>query len=196
MAASRRRETSSRRRRHDARPCDAHPVDPFADLHATQAIIAAADLRYTDEVMGRAPELRVISRIGVGCDNIDLVSASQRGIVVCNAPDAPTNSTAEHAIALVLAVAKGIPSAQSLLRRFHIRFAKYRTCLQRQQSESLQIQTTQNKVVVLNRTKPGIGDYGRGVNVDLNGRIDGVDQTLRNVDLFVPGIGSSCRAVT
>jgi D-3-phosphoglycerate dehydrogenase len=66
--------------------------------------------------MDRAPLLRVIARTGIGVDKVDLEAATERGIAVCNAPDAPTISTAEHAITLMLAIAKQVPAAQAALR--------------------------------------------------------------------------------
>lgn len=97
-------------------PATQTPEHPWSNLAAAEGIVAAADLQYSDDVLARAPNLRVISRIGVGCDNIDLAAATRRGIAVCNAPDAPTTSTAEHAIALMLAVAKQIPQLEQQLR--------------------------------------------------------------------------------
>ena len=58
--------------------------------------------------MDLAPRLRVISRTGVGYDTVDVAAATARGIAVCFAPDAPTVSTAEHTVALLLAVTKDI----------------------------------------------------------------------------------------
>jgi phosphoglycerate dehydrogenase-like enzyme len=58
----------------------------------------------------RYPNLSVVSRMGIGYDNVDLAAAGDAGVVVCNAPDAPTVSTAEHAMALMLAVTKELPS--------------------------------------------------------------------------------------
>ena len=98
-------------------PASRTPLQPWAELPDAEAIIAAADLKYTDAVLALAPHLRVLSRIGVGCDNVDVAAATNRGITVCNAPDAPTTSTAEHAIALLLAVAKQIPQLQVRLQR-------------------------------------------------------------------------------
>lgn len=98
-------------------PASRTPGRPWSDLPAAEGIVAAADLQYTNEVLALAPSLRVVSRIGVGCDNIDIAAATRRGIAVCNAPDAPTTSTAEHAIALLLAVAKQIPSLETRLKR-------------------------------------------------------------------------------
>ena len=96
--------------------------DGFDDLVAGRAIMVGpddADLARADGViagsrrwgaaeMDLAPRLRVISRTGVGYDTVDVAAASARGIAVCYAPDAPTVSTAEHTIALLLAVTKDV----------------------------------------------------------------------------------------
>lgn len=82
------------------------PENPLGALAEAQAIIAGGRIPYNDELMAQAPHLRVISRTGIGLDNVDIPAATARGIAVCNAPDAPTISTAEHAIALMFAVAK------------------------------------------------------------------------------------------
>ncbi len=52
------------------------------------------------------PGLRVVSRMGIGYDNVDVDAATAAGVVVCNGPASPTVSTAEHAMALMLAVTK------------------------------------------------------------------------------------------
>jgi len=79
---------------------------PFGSISEAQAIIAGGSFNYDAAVMDRAPQLRVIARTGIGLDNISLSAATARGVAVCNAPDAPTISTAEHTIALMFAVAK------------------------------------------------------------------------------------------
>ena len=66
--------------------------------------------------MDRAPGLKVIARNGIGYDNVDVVAATERGIAVCNTPDGPTVSTAEHAVTLMLLVAKNIRAAETALR--------------------------------------------------------------------------------
>ena len=72
--------------------------------------------RFDAATMQRSHRLRVIARTGIGVDNIDIEEANRRAIAVCNAPDGPTVSTAEHAVALLLTVAKRIPQSQRLLR--------------------------------------------------------------------------------
>ena len=66
--------------------------------------------------MDRVPDLRVISRTGIGVDNIALDEATMRGIAVCNVPGGPTVSTAEHTVTLLMATAKQIPAAAQALR--------------------------------------------------------------------------------
>jgi D-3-phosphoglycerate dehydrogenase len=92
------------------------PSDPYAELATAEAVMASA-YRYDAQLMDRAPELRVISRTGIGYDLVDLAEATRRGIAVCNTPDAPTVSTAEHAVALILAVAKDVRGSQRDLER-------------------------------------------------------------------------------
>jgi len=97
-------------------PGTATPHDPAASIGAAEAVIASALMAYGGPLMDRAPDLRVIARTGIGTDNVDLTAATEHGIAVCNTPDAPTRSTAEHTITLMLAVAKRLPDAQAALR--------------------------------------------------------------------------------
>lgn len=97
-------------------PGTATPHDPAASIGAAEAIIASALMAYDGPLMDRAPRLQVIARTGIGTDNVDLTAATERGIAVCNTPDAPTRSTAEHTITLMLTVAKRVPAAQKALR--------------------------------------------------------------------------------
>ncbi|MBL6927975.1 MAG: phosphoglycerate dehydrogenase [Rhodospirillales bacterium] len=65
----------------------------------------------TAEVLEAATNLKVIGRAGIGVDNVDIPAATQRGVVVMNTPFGNSITTAEHAIALVMAVARQIPQA-------------------------------------------------------------------------------------
>lgn len=78
----------------------------YSNAASAQAIIASSLLRYDDALMDACPNLRLIARTGIGVDNIDLDAAMAHGIVVTNTPDGPTESTAEHTIAMLLALAK------------------------------------------------------------------------------------------
>lgn len=82
------------------------PETPLSALERVDAIIAGSRLSFDGALMDRVPGLRVISRSGIGVDNVDLLAATARRIAVCNTPDGPTISTAEHTIMLLLAVAK------------------------------------------------------------------------------------------
>ena len=62
------------------------------------------------------PNLKAVCRPGIGVDTVDLEAAKERGILVINTPDAPTESTAEHAVALLMAVAKRVMTGDMYLR--------------------------------------------------------------------------------
>lgn len=78
----------------------------YGNAYPAQAIIASSLMRYTGEVMDACPQLKLIARTGIGVDNVDLNAATERGIVVTNTPDGPTESTAEHTVAMLLGLAK------------------------------------------------------------------------------------------
>jgi len=75
------------------------------DKSGIQALIAGSTLDLSGETMDLFPHLRVLCRPGIGVDNIDIPAATERGICVVNTPDAPTESTAEHAVALIMNLA-------------------------------------------------------------------------------------------
>jgi phosphoglycerate dehydrogenase-like enzyme len=89
---------------------------PAAEAMATAHGIIAGATRWDGPRMDLVPNARVLSRSGIGYDSVDVVAATERGIVVCIAPDAPTVSTAEHAVALLLAAAKQLVPNQLRLR--------------------------------------------------------------------------------
>ena len=69
------------------------------------------------EVMDRlGPNLKVIARPGIGVDSVDIPAATARGILVINTPDAPTESTAEHAVALMMTVCKRVMAGDRMMR--------------------------------------------------------------------------------
>jgi D-3-phosphoglycerate dehydrogenase len=89
--------------------------DPYTGIENAAGIMASV-LPYTEAVMDRAANAVVIARTGIGMDAVDIGAATDRTIAVCNTPDGPTVSTAEHAIALILAVAKGLTRSAEALR--------------------------------------------------------------------------------
>lgn len=79
-------------------------------------LIVRSETKVTSGLMDAATRLRVIGRAGVGVDNIDVGAATSRGIVVMNAPDGNTITTAEHTIALLISLARRVPQANTSLR--------------------------------------------------------------------------------
>ena len=71
-----------------------------------QAILASSLVQYDTSLMATLPNLRMIARTGIGYDNVNLADATAHGIVVTNTPDGPTESTAEHTVAMLMALAK------------------------------------------------------------------------------------------
>lgn len=76
-----------------------------ADIVVMGGRPASVDGSFMDMI---GPQLKQIAKPGIGVDNIDIEAATQRGILLTNTPDAPTESTAEHAVALLMAVAKRV----------------------------------------------------------------------------------------
>jgi D-3-phosphoglycerate dehydrogenase / 2-oxoglutarate reductase len=88
------------------------PVGPTdADLATADGVIAGAARPWNAAAFALGSDrLKVISRTGIGYDNVDLAAAATAGVVVCNAPEAPSVSTAEHTLALMFAITKRIPN--------------------------------------------------------------------------------------
>lgn len=86
-------------------------------LSRAHALIVRSDTRVTAELLAAAPHLMLVARAGIGVDNIDVTAATRRGVAVINTPTANTVSTAEHAIALLLAWMRRIPDAVESMRR-------------------------------------------------------------------------------
>jgi D-3-phosphoglycerate dehydrogenase / 2-oxoglutarate reductase len=78
-------------------------------------ILIRSATKLTAELIERGTRLRVIGRAGVGVDNVDVVAATKRGIVVANAPQSNVVTAAEHTMALLLALARNIPQAYASL---------------------------------------------------------------------------------
>ena len=100
---------------------DARNGRPAAELAETLALADALVVRsatnVTAALLESAPRLRVIARAGTGVDNVDVAAATARGIVVMNTPGANSVSVAEHALALMLALARSIPAADAAMKR-------------------------------------------------------------------------------
>src|SRR5438876_5567499 len=80
------------------------------------AIIVRSETKVTANILNAGKNLRAVGRAGVGVDNVDVETATRRGVVVLNAPGGNTVSTAEHAFSLLLSVARKIPQADASVR--------------------------------------------------------------------------------
>lgn len=81
-----------------------------SELGSAHAVLAGAKRAWDASAFALGPTMKVISRIGIGYDNVDVIAATSAGVIVCNAPDAPSVSTAEHTLMLMLAVVKNLPA--------------------------------------------------------------------------------------
>ncbi len=80
-------------------------------------IIVRSATKVTEEVIKAGEKLKAIGRAGVGVDNVDIKTASRRGIIVMNTPQANTISTAEHTLAMLFALARRIPEADAFMKK-------------------------------------------------------------------------------
>jgi D-3-phosphoglycerate dehydrogenase / 2-oxoglutarate reductase len=87
------------------------------EVRDADALIVRSSTKVTAELIAAASRLRAIGRAGVGVDNVDLEAATRRGIVVMNTPGGNAVSVAEHTMALILALARRLPHADSALKR-------------------------------------------------------------------------------
>ena len=101
-----------------------HEVDIQLDLTPEQlleaivgahALIIRSATKVTAEVLAAGTDLVVVGRAGIGLDNVDTAAATERGVMVVNAPQSNTLSAAEHTMALLLASARNVPQAHAAL---------------------------------------------------------------------------------
>jgi len=80
------------------------------------AVLVRSATTVDAEVLAAAPKLKIVGRAGVGLDNVDIEAATARGVMVVNAPTSNIHSAAEHAIALLMSVARQVPAADATLK--------------------------------------------------------------------------------
>jgi D-3-phosphoglycerate dehydrogenase / 2-oxoglutarate reductase len=83
---------------------------------AYDGLVIRSATRVTADILEAAKRLKVIGRAGIGLDNVDIRAASQRGIVVMNTPEGNTITTAEHTMAMMMALSRNIPQATASLK--------------------------------------------------------------------------------
>ncbi|MDQ4098363.1 MAG: phosphoglycerate dehydrogenase, partial [Actinomycetota bacterium] len=88
-------------------------LDAVAGFHA---LIVRSQTKVTADVFAAGRDLVVVGRAGIGLDNVDVESATRRGVMVVNAPQSNVISAAEHTLALLLAQARNLPQAHAALK--------------------------------------------------------------------------------
>jgi D-3-phosphoglycerate dehydrogenase / 2-oxoglutarate reductase len=87
-----------------------------SDLADADGLLVRSATKVDAHLLDAAPKLRIVARAGTGVDNVDVVAASARGMLVVNAPGANSISVAEHACALMLGLARSIPAADRAMK--------------------------------------------------------------------------------
>jgi D-3-phosphoglycerate dehydrogenase / 2-oxoglutarate reductase len=85
-------------------------------IGAYDALVIRSTTKVTEDLLEAATNLKVVGRAGIGLDNVDIPAATKRGIVVMNTPTGNVITTAEHAIAMMLALSRNIPAGTSSMR--------------------------------------------------------------------------------
>ena len=80
------------------------------------ALVVRSGTRVTEDLLEAATRLKVVGRAGIGLDNVDIPAATRRGVVVMNTPGGNVVTTAEHTIAMILALSRNIPRGTSSLK--------------------------------------------------------------------------------
>lgn len=91
--------------------------DQLADLIPDFEILIAGTEPITEKVLSRATKLKIISRVGIGLDNVDLLAAERRGIRVSYTPDAPAPAVAELTLGLMLSLLRNVHIANAEMHR-------------------------------------------------------------------------------
>lgn len=75
------------------------------------ALMIRSETKVTKKILEAGKKLKIVGRAGVGVDNVDVETATQKGVIVVNSPDGNTTAAAEHTVALMLSMARNIPAA-------------------------------------------------------------------------------------
>ncbi|TSB46872.1 phosphoglycerate dehydrogenase [Alkalicoccobacillus porphyridii] len=96
--------------------CVQKNVNELDQLDQFDALLVRSATTVTEELLLKMPNLKIVARAGVGVDNIDLDAATKHGVVVINAPDGNTISTAEHTFAMMSSLLRKIPQANASIK--------------------------------------------------------------------------------
>ena len=92
------------------------PADLVAKIGDYDGLVIRSETKVTAGVIAAATKLRVVGRAGIGVDNVDVDAATKKGIVVMNTPGGNNVTTAEHAISMLLSLARSIPQATASMK--------------------------------------------------------------------------------
>lgn len=92
------------------------PEELKAIISQYDGLVIRSATKVRQDIIEAATSLRVVGRAGIGLDNVDIPAASQKGIVVMNAPDGNATTAAEHAIAMIMSLARNIPQATASMK--------------------------------------------------------------------------------
>ncbi|MBI5492652.1 MAG: phosphoglycerate dehydrogenase [Deltaproteobacteria bacterium] len=93
------------------------PEELKAKIKDYHGLVVRSATKATAEIIEAAENLKVIGRAGTGVDNVDMNAATKKGIVVMNTPGGNTVTTAEHAVAMMMALSRKIPQATASMKR-------------------------------------------------------------------------------
>ena len=92
------------------------PAELISIIPSYDALLVRSETKVTAELLHAAKRLKVVARAGVGVDNVDVPAATKLGIVVVNSPSGNIQAAAEHTIALLMSMARNVPSAFASLK--------------------------------------------------------------------------------
>ncbi|MBI5453536.1 MAG: phosphoglycerate dehydrogenase [Deltaproteobacteria bacterium] len=93
------------------------PEELKAKIKDYHGLVVRSSTKVTAEILEAAENLKVVGRAGTGVDNVDMPAATKKGVVVMNTPGGNTVTTAEHAISMMMALARKIPQATASMKR-------------------------------------------------------------------------------
>ncbi|MDW7774424.1 MAG: phosphoglycerate dehydrogenase [Desulfobulbaceae bacterium] len=92
------------------------PEELKAIISEYDGLVIRSATRVRQDIIEAATNLKVVGRAGIGLDNVDIPAASQKGVVVMNAPDGNATTAAEHSIAMMMSLARNIPQATASMK--------------------------------------------------------------------------------
>ncbi len=93
------------------------PEELKAKIKDYHGLVVRSATKVTAEIIGAAENLKVVGRAGTGVDNVDMAAATKKGIVVMNTPGGNTVTTAEHAVAMMMSLARKVPQATASMKK-------------------------------------------------------------------------------